>query len=129
MKPKKEVIPFPVSNSYTEWGTFKLSKSITGTTVASVSVIINAIVKFANINPYLKITVTAISGIVNYIVQKNVKRVYYKEVVSFRWAQIPNVTLQQKAVERTIRTFYTDSNYATKIGSTTTYVYSSSYKD
>ncbi|WP_077612141.1 hypothetical protein [Clostridium sp. Marseille-P2415] len=119
---------YPVSNTYEEWGTFNYSKSITGTTVASVTIIINAIVKYANINPYASIAVTSISGIVNYIVQKNVKRAYYKEEIAYRYTQIPNAYVQQKAVERTRRTFYTDSNYATSMGSATTYVYSKYYK-
>ncbi len=34
-------------------------------------------------------------------------------MISFRWTQIPKAAVQQRAVERTIRTFYTDSNYAT----------------
>ena len=120
---------WPVSNTFKDYGTFKYSYSIAGTTSVAVTATINAIVKVANINPYAKISVTAISVIVNYIVNKNVKWTYVIENVSFRWTQIPNVTLQQRAVERTIRKFYTDSNYATVIGSATTTVYAKEYKD
>lgn len=121
---------FPVSDNYEYWMSFKHSYSITGTTVAAVSVTINAIVKVAlNISPAAKITVTAISSLVSYIVNKNVKRTYVNENVSFRWTEIPNVSLQQKAVERTIRTFYLDSNYATVIDTVTTYAYSEHYED
>ena len=121
---------FPVSNTYKYWKSFKYSYSITGTTVAAVSVTINAIVKAAsNLNPVSKITVTAITSLVSYIVNKNVKRTYVKENVAFRWTEIPNVVLQQKAVERTIRTFYLDSNYATVIDTVTTYAYSKYYED
>lgn len=121
---------FPVSNTYEFWMSFKYSYSITGTTVAAVSIIINAIVKVAsNISPASKITVTAITSLVSYIVNKNVKRTYVTEDVSFRWTTIPNVFLQQKAVERTIRKFYSDSNYATVIGNVTTYAYSDYYEE
>ncbi len=120
---------WPVSNTYEDYGSFKYSYSITGTTTTAVTATITAIVKVANINPYAKIAVTAISAIVNYIVRENVKRTYVIENVSFRWTKIPNVTLQQRAVERTIRKFYTDSNYATVIGSATTTVYAKDYKD
>ncbi|WP_333645543.1 hypothetical protein [Lacrimispora sp.] len=120
---------WPVSNTFEHYGTFKYSYSITGTTTAAVTVTINAIVKFANINPYAKVAVTIISGIVNYIVKENVKRTYVIEDVSFRWTQIPNIPVQQRAVERTIRKFHADSNYATVIDSATTTVYAKDYKD
>lgn len=121
---------YPVSDTYEYWGSFKHSYSITGTTVAAVSVTINAIVKVAsNISPVTKITVTAISSLVSYIVNKNVKRTYVDEHVSYRWTEIPNVVLQQRAVERTIRTFYLDSNYATVIDTVTTYAYSQYYEE
>lgn len=120
---------FPVSDSFQEWATFKGSKGFTATTAASITIIINQIVKVSKIDKKAQVVVTSIAGIVNYLVQKNSKRVYYKEVVSFRWTQIPNVTLQQKAVERTIRTFYTDSNYATVVSSTTTLSYAKGYKE
>ncbi|MEY8355564.1 hypothetical protein AALB39_19700 [Lachnospiraceae bacterium 54-53] len=112
-----------------EWATFKRSKGFTATTATSVTIIINQICKFSNIDKRAKVVVTSIAGIVNYIIKENSKRVYYKEVISFRWTQIPNVAVQQKAVERTVRTFYTDSNYATVIKSVTTHNYAKGYKD
>lgn len=120
---------YPVSNSYQEWATFTRSKGFTATTAASITIIINQIVKASNIDKRAQVVVTSIAGIVNYLVKVNSKRVYYKEVISFRWTQIPNVAVQQRAVERTVRTFYTDSNYATVVSSTTTYNYARGYKD
>lgn len=119
----------PVSNQYKLWLTTKYSRSITSTTTAGVTAIISAIAKVANIHPYVKITVTAVSGIVNYLVRVNAKRVYIKESIYFKWTNVPNVTLQQKAVEYTARTYYTDSNYATVTGSTSTYTYAKGYKN
>jgi hypothetical protein len=120
---------YPVSNTFVEWGTFKKTKAITGTTSMSVSAVINAIVKFSNIDKRAKIAVTATSVIVNYIVQMNAKKTYYNEVVSFRWTEIPNAAVQQKAVERTNRTFYTDSNRATIVQIVTTTSYAQDYKN
>ncbi|WP_313069852.1 hypothetical protein [Lacrimispora sp.] len=120
---------YPVSNTFVEWATFKRTKAITGTTSTSVTAVINAIVKFSNIDKRAKIAVTAISVIVNYIVQINAKKTYYNEVVSFRWTEIPNVAVQQKAVERTERTFYTDSNRATAVQIVTTTSYAQDYKN
>lgn len=57
------------------------------------------------------------------------KRTYVIDDVSYRWTQIPNVAVQQRAVERADRTFYTDSNYATVIGTVTTTAYAQGYKD
>ncbi len=57
------------------------------------------------------------------------KGLYYNEDIAYRYTEIPNAYVQQKAVERTIRTFYTDSNRATVVDDVTTYVYSKDYKD
>jgi hypothetical protein len=120
---------YPVSDTFVEWGTFKKTKAITGTTAASVTAVINAITKFSNIDTRAKIAVTAISVVVNYIIQINAKKTYYNEVISFRWTQIPNAAVQQRAVERTNRTFYTDSNRATVVQVVTTTSYARDYKN
>jgi hypothetical protein len=120
---------YPVSNTFVEWGTFKKSKSIASATTTGVTVAITAIVKYSNIDVRAKIAVTAIAGIVKHIVDVNAKRTYYNEVISFRWTQIPNAAVQQKAVERTNRTFYTDSNRATVVQVVTTTSYAKDYKN
>ena len=120
---------WPVSDTYEHYGTFKYSYSIGGTTVTAVTATISAIVGAANIHPYAKIATTAVSAIVRYIVNNSLKWTYVIEDVSFRWTKIPNVTLQQRAVELTMRKFYADSNYATVIGSAKTTVYAKNYKD
>ena len=61
--------------------------------------------------------------------QNSISKTYVEEDVAYRWTQIPTAAVQQQAVERTIRTFYTDSNYATVIDEVTTYVYSQWYED
>ena len=120
---------WPVSDTYEEWGTFRHSVSIVGATVAAVTAAINTIVKATKIPTPGKVTVTVISAIVNYIVQNSISKTYVEEDVAYRWTQIPTAAVQQQAVERTIRTFYTDSNYATVIDEVTTYVYSQWYED
>lgn len=120
---------YPVSNTFVEWATFKKTKAIVGTTAASVTAVINAITKFSNIDVKAKVTVTAITVIVNYIIQINAKKTYYNETISFRWTQIPNAAVQQRAVERTKRTFYTDSNRATVVQIVTTTSYAQDYKN
>lgn len=120
---------YPVSNTFQEWGTFKKSKSIASSTTTGVTVVISAIVKYSNIDTKAKIVVTAFAGIVNHIVSVNAKRTYYTEVISFRWTQIPNAAVQQRAVERTNRTFYTDSNRATVVQIVTSTSYSREYKN
>lgn len=118
----------PVSSKYKHYSTFKRSKSITAGTVAGVSVIIKGIVQFAKVSPYTALAVTSITAVVNAIVQIKAKRIYWKESTSYRWTTTGK-PLEQRAVEKTVRTFYKDSNYATKIKSPiTTTVYAKGYK-
>ncbi len=96
----------------------------------AVSATIKAIVSVATgIDPAVKVVVSAITVVANYIFQNSIKWTYVIEYVAFRWTEIPTAAVQQRAVERTIRTFYTDSNYATAIDSVTTTAYAKDYKD
>ena len=96
----------------------------------AVSATIKAIVSVATgIDPAVKVVVSAITVVANYIFQNSIKWTYVIEDVAFRWTEIPTAAVQQRAVERTIRTFYTDSNYATEIDSVTTTAYAKDYKD
>lgn len=119
----------PVSDTYEFWKTSKPYYDIAGTTVTAVTVTINAIVRVTSLNPISTVAITSITSLVSYIIRQNIKKTYVVEDVSFSWTTIPNVTLQQKAVERTIRTFYTDKTYSTVMDTVTTIVYSQYYQD
>ena len=121
---------YPVSDTFVDWGSFKQKYNVAGTTATAVSATIKAIVSVATgIDPAVKVVVSAITVVANYIFQNSIKWTYVIEDVAFRWTEIPTAAVQQRAVERTIRTFYTDSNYATEIDSVTTTAYAKDYKD
>ena len=121
---------YPVSDTFVDWGSFKQKYNVAGTTATAVSATIKAIVSVATgIDPAVKVVVSAITVVANYIFQNSIKWTYVIEDVAFRWTEIPTAAVQQRAVERTIRTFYTDSNYATAIDSVTTTAYAKDYKD
>ena len=121
---------YPVSDTFVDWGSFQQKYNVAGTTATAVSATIKAIVSVATgIDPAVKVVVSAITVVANYIFQNSIKWTYVIEDVAFRWTEIPTAAVQQRAVERTIRTFYTDSNYATEIDSVTTTAYAKDYKD
>lgn len=121
---------YPVSDTFVDWGSFKRKYNVAGTTATAVSATIKAIVSIAeNIDPVAKVVISVITVVANYIFQNSITWTYTYEDIAYRWTEIPTAAVQQRAVERTIRTFYADSNYATEIDSITTTVYAKDYKD
>ena len=103
---------------------------ITVISAEAVSVIITSIVSATDMPKEAKIITPIITFIVAKIVELTLPDVYTREEVSYRWTNVPNAPLQQRAVERVVRTFYSDRAHNNEIGEpVVTYVYDSYYNE
>lgn len=121
---------WPVNDYYTHYGTFTPNYAIKTITIQAVTTLIDGIVRACSFSNYTKILVPVITKIVNGIVENSIDKTYTIEDVAFRWTCAPGAPVQQRAVERTIRTFYYDKARTAQIDEpVTTYVYDENYNE
>ena len=121
---------WPVNDYFTFHHAINNRYKITVISAEAVSVIITSIVSATDMPKEAKIITPIITFIVAKIVELTLPDVYTREEVSYRWTNVPNAPLQQRAVERVVRTFYSDRAHNNEIGEpVVTYVYDSYYNE